>query len=172
MVTSHYHLSFVMSHDFLFFTLFLPSFTSLLLCPTTSMFFTLFLLSFTSLHTSKHQTNHHCAPPQLALTTSPSSLSDSPTSPSHPAPPPPPPPLNIPPSRARRQLAARLAMNKKKKEEDDRRRLRKHARTGSNPGSSASSFGIGPMEGEDAEEADVEWGVSRLDGAGDIQVFR
>ena len=61
-------------------------------------------------------------------------------------------------------------MNKKKKEEDDRRRLRKHARTGSNPGPSASSFGIGPMEGDDAEEADGEWGVGRLDGQGDLPV--
>lgn len=37
--------------------------------------------------------------------------------PSIPPPPPPPPPLNIPPSRARLQLAARLAMHQKKEQE-------------------------------------------------------
>ncbi|KAI1174215.1 SAPS-domain-containing protein [Nemania sp. FL0916] len=46
--------------------------------------------------------------------TDPSNSSSSTTDPpSIPPPPPPPPPLNIPPSRARRQLAARLAMHKK-----------------------------------------------------------
>ncbi|KAL0468383.1 SIT4 phosphatase-associated domain-containing protein [Neurospora intermedia] len=43
-------------------------------------------------------------------------LSNSMNPPSIPPPPPPPPPLNIPPSRARLQLAARLAMNKRNAE--------------------------------------------------------
>ncbi|KAI9825457.1 MAG: hypothetical protein M1832_001187 [Thelocarpon impressellum] len=63
-------------------------------------------------------------------------------------------PLNIPPSRARRQLAARLAMSKKKKEDDDRRRLEGKQSQG--------AFGIGPLEHDEEGEggAGGVWGVS------------
>ncbi|KAI0121393.1 SIT4 phosphatase-associated protein-domain-containing protein [Xylariales sp. AK1849] len=50
--------------------------------------------------------------------TDPLNASSSMNPPSIPPPPPPPPPLNIPPSRARMQLAARLAMHQKKAQAD------------------------------------------------------
>ncbi|GAB1318102.1 sporulation-induced protein [Madurella fahalii] len=57
--------------------------------------------------------------------------------PSIPPPPPPPPPLNIPPSRARLQLAARLAMNKR------------------NAAAAAAANGGGGQEGSDASADDA-----------------
>ncbi|KAK0724344.1 hypothetical protein B0H67DRAFT_598018 [Lasiosphaeris hirsuta] len=59
--------------------------------------------------------------------------------PSIPPPPPPPPPLNIPPSRARLQLAARLAMNK---------RNAAAAANGGQEGTSASTDDAGPENHE------------------------
>ncbi|KAI9678787.1 MAG: hypothetical protein M1817_005845 [Caeruleum heppii] len=65
--------------------------------------------------------------------------------------PPPPPPLNIPPSRARRQLAARLALNKaRKEEEEERARARASEQApGRLTGDGAGELGNGGSQGLD-----------------------
>ncbi|KAI9779662.1 MAG: hypothetical protein M1816_003450 [Peltula sp. TS41687] len=79
-----------------------------------------------------------------------SSNAPSPTIPK--IPPPPPPPLNIPPSRARRQLAARLAMKLKAKQEEE------HAAASN---SSNSNGGDGTHERH--ENAPSQLGEARID---------
>ncbi|EPE32268.1 hypothetical protein GLAREA_07401 [Glarea lozoyensis ATCC 20868] len=80
------------------------------------------------------------------------------------APPPPPPPLNIPPSRARRQLAARLALHSKQNQESANNNI--EAEKSSPNKQDLNPFAADEDDDSDAEDADFTIGDLEADEEG------